>query len=164
MREDPFNKLLPSYFRYIGLVLAATVLILSILIKVFSLESFSNVTSNFFSFIILLGFLFVLTSKTKYEDERINILRNYAISMGYFFLIGFIISREFNYSFDELKPDYGDILFILISLLGYQLILFELLKNTNFLELIEKNKLYLILSFLLLFGVFFWTCHWLWEI
>lgn len=109
--SDYFNKplkLLPNYFKKIGLgfILASFVFVVSI--KIFGIHltaEIKEMTKTIFWDILILGMLFIAFSKEKDEDELTMLIRMKALASAFVYVVIFKIVNDvfslFNQASDE---------------------------------------------------------------
>lgn len=93
-------RLLPNYFKIIGLGIILVTIILLVIRKIFfnELDFFQNHKSELkiFSFdFLLIGTFLICLAKDKIEDERIELLRTQSMAIAFVFGVGFTLLMPF---------------------------------------------------------------------
>ena len=131
-------RLLPSYFKPVGLIVSIFSVSLAIYLKVAEEENVLFMTLRATQLILLISLIIYIMSKEKIEDERIDLLRLEISFSGYAGLLAIIILNEIELIFRE-EWEAFDILSYAILFNIYLVVFYELVKRTNFIEWLEKR-------------------------
>jgi len=161
MNNQASFKLLPHYFKFIGLIAAFMSLLTAFYCKLAQTGYILSVSSGMTQIIFACAMLILLMSKDKYEDERSGLLRYQVLAPAYIFLTGWIILEQFHRLRYNSTLDPG-IFELCAPITGLIVLNLELLKNSKLADWTEKNKF--LYSIIAVFGIYILVriSEWLW--
>ena len=151
-----------------GIIISVIAIALMIVLKLNDTFSFStaitrDVQFNYLLLINCFGLFVIAYSKERYEDERIQILRDKTFRLSFVFLLAMLLSNSFIAMAFNLDPSVYNISSIVpfdVTLaLSFQLIVFYIRINTNAsvsgpeLTVMQNILLHKILSFILIIAM-----------
>lgn len=158
------TKPLPGYFKKISILIIAAIIVLGLYLKFAEAKEILGFTSGFLKWFLLIALVVFISSKNKIEDERTMELQLQIIRIGFRYIVGIILLIEFAIARSQDYSRYQILFYWLVSILGFQAVFLELLKNSNLIDLIEKNRFFYNLSFISTMLIIMFFNQWLWEI
>jgi len=158
------NKPLPSYYRIIALIVGMVIITLGIYLKISNSNDFYGMTPNLMKVIFFFALLIFITSKNSFEDERTIELRLQIFRIGFGLLLGFISIFELSSVLNNNPDAYKYFFHWVISILGFQALFFELSKNSNLIDFVERNHFLYKLATLITLLLMFFFSKWLWTL
>lgn len=164
-----FNYLLPdkpapSYFKMISSFIGAIALLAAIYFKISDSQDILGFAAKYFKFAFLISLFTFVTSKNRFEDERIAELQLQIFRIGFGSLLSGIMVLEFFTLVDEATLSYGGDLYSMVgSILSFLALFLVLSKYTTVTDFIEKHHDLYRLMMLMAFMLFFFVYKWLWN-
>ena len=162
MNYPSILKLFPSYIRVVGYISAMILLIIALVFK-FQSHIFPDYLSlRLIQTGFLISLFFIISTKSKTEDERSDQLRLSVSALGFYMLIYLLIIFEiFGYLVD-FTFSHRDIFDGCLVYLFFLTLLFEGINRTNIMDKIESNeKAFWLISMVILILLLFLN-KWFW--
>ena len=158
-----FQKLFPSYFREVGYISAIIFFIIALVFK-FQCHIFPDYLSlRLIQTGFLISLFFIISTKSKTEDERSDQLRLSLSALGFYLLIFYLIILEiFGYLVD-FTFTHRDIFDGCLVYLLCLILLFEGINRTNAMDKIESNEKVFKLIFMIIFILLLFLNKWFWD-
>jgi hypothetical protein len=153
----------PSYIRTIGYVLAIISMLVAVVYKIHT-ELFPEFMSlRIIQTIFFVSLLFIISTKSKKEDERTTELRLVVSAMGFYALLFFLLIIEvFGYLAEFTFPHQSIFDMCLVYLFG-GVILFEALNRTSIGDKLASSKEILWFAFAMAFFFLLFLNKWFWA-
>jgi hypothetical protein len=159
------DKPVPSYFKMISSIVGIIAILVAIYFKVSDSQDILGIASKYFKFVFLIALFTFVTSKNRFEDERIAELQLQIFRLSFIFLVGMITVFEIHYlSGGESLSYERDFYSVVCSILTLQVLFVELSKNTTVTDFVEKYHDLYSLIMLISFLLFFFIYGWIWKI
>ena len=159
-REKP----LPYYYKIIALVIIIVVMLIGLYLKITNSRDFFEYSPLILEWILMIALFIFISSKDKTEDERNHAIRLQFLRLGFRLLMMMIIIYEAGSLSDNDHSLYMNFDDWVTGILAYIAIFSELSKNSNILEIFEKNRALNELSALLTIFPLSFLNQWLWSI
>jgi hypothetical protein len=88
------DKPVPSYFKMISSIVGIIAILVAIYFKVSDSQDILGIASKYFKFVFLIALFTFVTSKNRFEDERIAELQLQIFRLSFIFLVGMITVFE----------------------------------------------------------------------
>jgi len=155
------DRPLPSFFKPIGISVAFISLFIGLFLKFSSVDSIFEISNKGFQLIYFSALIIIQFSRAKIEDERTEELKLQIMRFGYRMMLFSILLFSIASTKDVVFR--VDIFFIyIISILGFQIVLYALLDYNAGIHVFRANKsLYNLSCIILLVGLFYFN-QWIW--
>jgi hypothetical protein len=170
-RSKPFKlmnyttllEIFPGYFKKIGYVLAIISMLVAVVYKIHT-ELFPEFLSlRIIQTIFFISLLFIISTKSKKEDERTTELRLAVSALGFYMLLGLLLFMEvFGYLVEFTFPHQSIFDMCLVYLFG-AVILFEALNRTSIGDKLASIKEIFWFAFAIVFFLVLFLNKWFWA-